>query len=355
MGRRLPWKTSETILDVGKSPKVKTESPRAPVSRSPSVPAAAHTPVAKKPRRERVVDPERIKSPSTSPPPEPPTERFMIPGPLEDDRYRMVEDEFLSIAHQFTTHLHRAEYNRLKALAKSQNARTIREIERPTVGLPTLLARQRQESTKRALKQRKLNDEDGDIPWRGTSLQGLMESPRKESKWLPSGVATTTTTRASAGFRPNLGSPSRRAQAPLQLSSGRKRQLPIRDDDETSDADDLATPSRSVSFKPRTTPTSSSTPRSTKWPVKTPRGPTSSEKSASKHSTSAPRLTSTVLKPTTYRLNEDDQDDDDNDDDDPFGITKRRIRRKQSKEQVRKAKKSEPSKKVAPDTIPSFI
>lgn len=40
--------------------------------------------------------------------------RFMISGLLHDDHYRMVEDELANIVHQFTTHLHRAEYNQLK-------------------------------------------------------------------------------------------------------------------------------------------------------------------------------------------------------------------------------------------------
>ncbi|RSM01437.1 hypothetical protein CEP52_008570 [Fusarium oligoseptatum] len=122
MGRRLPWKTSTTPSSSDKKPLVES---RAAWTHSPSLPSAS-TPTSfiKKPRRDRVIDDEDgVRSPSTSPPPEPPPERFMRPGPQHDDRYRMVEDEFVNMAHQFTTHLHRAEYNRLKSLAKSQKRR----------------------------------------------------------------------------------------------------------------------------------------------------------------------------------------------------------------------------------------
>lgn len=83
-----------------------------------------------------------------------------------DDKYRMVEDELLHTARHFTTHLHRAEYNRLKMLAKAQNAATIREIERPVVpGVKT--ARTRRREAARAVRQKRV----------ATGLQGLMERP----------------------------------------------------------------------------------------------------------------------------------------------------------------------------------
>ncbi|KOS18251.1 hypothetical protein ESCO_002975 [Escovopsis weberi] len=76
----------------------------------------------------------------------------MVPGALDDDRYRMVEDEFLAVAQRFTAHLHRAEYERLKALARRRHAATLSEIERPVVaGLaPTAATRRRRESAQRA-------------------------------------------------------------------------------------------------------------------------------------------------------------------------------------------------------------
>lgn len=64
-----------------------------------------------------------------------------------DDRFRMVEDEFLATAQQFTRHLHQAEYQRLKAAAAARaegdaeairrgEVREVRDIVRPVVGAP---------------------------------------------------------------------------------------------------------------------------------------------------------------------------------------------------------------------------
>ncbi|ETS05512.1 hypothetical protein M419DRAFT_32829 [Trichoderma reesei RUT C-30] len=147
--------------------------------------------------------------------------RFMIPGVLNDDRYRMVEDEFLHIAQRFTAHLHRAEYDRLKALAKAQNADTIREIERPIVPdtVPTARTRQRSASRQRALKQRKAlaaagrGEEDRKAKDDGakslvaaTGLRGLMEAPRHEGIATPGlskpravAIAATTTVVSKEG------------------------------------------------------------------------------------------------------------------------------------------------------------
>ncbi|OAQ69110.1 hypothetical protein VFPPC_05232 [Pochonia chlamydosporia 170] len=139
MARKLPWKT-------------KPESPS-------STPKRERRPNSSPSAR----DLKGLRSPSTSPPPEPPPQTYMIPT---DDKYRMVEDELLHTARHFTTHLHRAEYNRLKMLAKAQNAATIREIERPVVpGVKT--ARTRRREAARAVRQQRV----------ATGLQGLMERP----------------------------------------------------------------------------------------------------------------------------------------------------------------------------------
>jgi len=127
----------------------------------------------------------------------------MIEGFDHDDRYRMVEDEFLTMANDFTKHLHTAEYHRLKALASTRNADMIRTISRPVTGRMTDLVKKRRSALKLAASQRKGlrnalgkrkgrdesdsddSDDDGDLPWAGTSLQGLMESPRKTAVPLP--------------------------------------------------------------------------------------------------------------------------------------------------------------------------
>ncbi|KAF5022254.1 hypothetical protein F66182_5693 [Fusarium sp. NRRL 66182] len=356
MGRRLPWKTCASPPSTAKTPFVNPNSPCPTPSRppNPGIPSSS----SKKPRRERVIeDEDDARSPSTSPPPEPPPERFMRPGLDHDDRYRMVEDEFLNMAHQFTTHLHRAEYNRLKTLAERQNADTIREIERPVVGAPTLLARQRKETATRIAKQRKLlggDSDEKDSPFVGSSLQGLMESPRKEHKWISAGLADAAKTRASAGFNAQKISLMRFPKPSL----AKKRQLPVMEDEETDDGDglDLATPARTAATKAaRTTHTMSpATPRSVPRPkFSTPRvlstimnnGP--SARSGVKRQATAPGETEIQAIRRNVR--------DDVDDDDPFGINKRRIQRQKSREQVRRTEEEPSAEKSLLDDIPSFI
>lgn len=132
----------------------------------------------------------------------------MIEGFDHDDRYRMVEDEFLAMAHDFTKHLHAAEYQRLKALASTRNAEMIRTISRPVTGRMTDLVKRRRTALELATSQRKGlknalgkrkgrqddsdsdDDDDDELPWAGTSLQGLMESPRKVAVPLPAGSSS---------------------------------------------------------------------------------------------------------------------------------------------------------------------
>ncbi|KID79097.1 hypothetical protein MBR_00409, partial [Metarhizium brunneum ARSEF 3297] len=107
----------------------------------------------------------------------------MIAGPAGDDRYRMVEDELLATAGLFTAHLHRAEYTRLKRLAAAQNAAAIREMERPVVpGPATATATRRRGRAARTAARRGLVRGEGTRG--GSSLQGLMETPRGEGARL---------------------------------------------------------------------------------------------------------------------------------------------------------------------------
>lgn len=136
----------------------------------------------------------------------------MIPS---DDKYRMVEDEFLAMAGSFTKHLHAAEYQRLKDMASSRNADTIRTISRPVTGQMTDLVKKRQEALKLAerqgkvLRKRKGREEEeteeedgGEVPWVGTSLQGLMESPRKIGVKLGVGSNGPSRTIGAGASRP---------------------------------------------------------------------------------------------------------------------------------------------------------
>ncbi|CZR36998.1 uncharacterized protein FPRO_02742 [Fusarium proliferatum ET1] len=380
MGRKLPWKTSSTPSGLERKTSVKSESSLSTPSQAPrpGTPSASR----KKPRRERVIEAEGIpdstlsskpqrnrqyhadatRSPSTSPPPEPPKERFMRPGLDHDDRYRIVEDEFVNMAHQFTLHIHASEYNRLKNLAKHQNADTIREIERPVIGAPTLLTRHRQEDVRRKAKQRKLLGTDAnekkDSPYVGSSLQGLMESPRKEHKWISTGLADTAATRASAGFNSQKISPLRLKQG-SNSSSAKKRQMPLGDDDETDDGNDLdlATPSRTAATKAaRTTHTSSPVmPRSApRTAFSTPRTLKSAMNITSRPGSSVKRPTTAPGGGEARKVTKSRDIEEDIDDDDPFGINKRRIQRQKSREQFRRTEEKTPSKPSLND-IPSFI
>lgn len=271
----------------------------------------------------------------------------MIPGPLNDDKYRMVDDEFLHIAQRFTAHLHRAEYDRLKALAKAQNAATIREIERPVVvdAVPTMRARQRSDLAQRDMKQRKTLEGDGEarddesvLPSLArTNLRGLMEAPRREGRIImPSASASSSSsrTRAAAGYSskssPQRDHRSRARSPPTSMPSSSKR----------------------IKFEPPSHIRPSTTSRRTVLP-----NPHTSPQATSSSSTG----TAHKKIPHSDRKNDDRQSIDGLDelDDDLFGLHKRMMNRKKSREQfkrpeVKQEAKQEP-KTIDLGSIPSFL
>ncbi|KXX76771.1 hypothetical protein MMYC01_206037 [Madurella mycetomatis] len=260
MPRQLPWKVKSAKCTQTPSRPKAAASPALSTSHSPahrptSTPKPELTPdPSSKPRRSLGHTPGiiyllivptganvSVRSPSTSPPPEPLKEeyaahndnktsasltplRFMIEGVEHDDKYRMVEDEFLAVAGDFTRHLHAAEYQRLKNLAKLQNAETIQNISRPVTGEMTDLAKRRHAALDTAAKQRRgaskvlgkraarngptSGDEGAPRRRPATSLQGLMDSPRKQAVPLALGTAGTL---SGESFRGSMVlSPSRR-------------------------------------------------------------------------------------------------------------------------------------------------
>ncbi|KFZ11744.1 hypothetical protein V502_07423 [Pseudogymnoascus sp. VKM F-4520 (FW-2644)] len=152
---------------------------------------------------------------SPTPLDEPPQESFMIDGFSNDDRYRMVEDEFLDVAKEFTQHLHAAEYQRMKNNAKAQNAATINAISRPVTTKMGGQTRRKVESIARARKQADaIKDIHGDQtreaeadsdesqgPWLGTALHGLMEKPRASAVPLTDISGFHSTSKAAAGYQ----------------------------------------------------------------------------------------------------------------------------------------------------------
>ncbi|EJP69486.1 uncharacterized protein BBA_01451 [Beauveria bassiana ARSEF 2860] len=266
--------------------------------------------------------PRRIKlfCPSTSPPPEPPQERYMVPG---DDQYRIVEDELLETAQRFTTHLHRAEYTRLKLIARSKNDAAIREIKRPVIGPLTSDAKRRRDRAQRLSKQRSVlsaqdgsttQDEsaNGSSPWVGTNLRGLLNAPRAESRTLaappmPSAVPSSRT-KAAAGHHP-----------PRPPSSPRQR---------PADGGSFATPVATGRARHPATPA------------------TLSGMASSSSAPSRPAKNEAETRPP---------EDDDLDFDDPFGINKRRLDRQKSRDQLKKSIRSTPTKVSSSDSMPSFV
>ncbi|RPB25621.1 hypothetical protein L211DRAFT_93027 [Terfezia boudieri ATCC MYA-4762] len=136
-----------------------------------------------------------------------------------DDCYIMVEDELHDIAHQFTRSLHRAEYQRLQALAASKNASSISEIQRPVNGPGTIRKEHltKLERIARAKEQEyllkiipRVKDGDGSnsdeeekermSQWEGTSLGALMLSSGQRKRDLSTKWKVKATTRAAAGF-----------------------------------------------------------------------------------------------------------------------------------------------------------
>ncbi|PHH92113.1 hypothetical protein CDD83_8876 [Cordyceps sp. RAO-2017] len=318
-------------------------------------------------------------SPSTSPPPEPLQERFMTP---DDERYRMVEDEFLHTAQRFTAHLHRAEYDRLKTRAKSRHAATIREIERPVAGTATAAARRRGEAVKRAALQRRLlgrqrqqhegdgDDDDNDVPWVGTSLHGLMERPQREARLFAStSAAAQSTTKAAAGYQPSASGVAGSAREPSSAGTSRRAHpRPITSPSSSSPPrhDAVATPGS----RKRDTP---STPASRLHPLsRPPVAPRLQNSSplARRHASAAdhPRTRSDAPSSGRDGGTRDTRDshgrvdpahadtaEESSDDDDPFNIERRRRQREKSKAQLRRRADRGPPQGLLPDTIPTFL
>jgi hypothetical protein len=145
----------------------------------------------------------------------------MDEGMEHDDKYRMVEDEFLSVAQKFTVHLHTAEYRRREKDVKSCRADAINSISRPvTVKMPDHTKRKiasvAQSKAQRGAiedlakkKSGKEDESDSDegiqLPYIGTTLHGLMDSPRKKSKSLGQLNLPGGLTRAGAGYQKPTG------------------------------------------------------------------------------------------------------------------------------------------------------
>jgi hypothetical protein len=138
---------------------------------------------------------------------------FMKDGLENDDKYRMVEDEFLTVAQQFTVHLHAAEYKRQQAQVKARNADAIRSISRPVTTKMPDQTKRKVEANERSIAQRNAlkglrrkdsidteQSDSEDLPYIGTTLHSFMDSPHKKAVSLLRSGSISTATRAAAGF-----------------------------------------------------------------------------------------------------------------------------------------------------------
>lgn len=144
----------------------------------------------------------------------------MRDGFTRDDSWIMVEDEFLETAKLYTVHLHQAEYQRLKDIARAQRVNLICDISRPVDARSLASAETRKQREAEALRKTKddavqeaisvvsvdvperVDDDDlDDAPWmRDPQLSRLMGRPPKTSKLLARTTGVKSKTRASAGF-----------------------------------------------------------------------------------------------------------------------------------------------------------
>jgi hypothetical protein len=181
----------------------------------------------------------------------------MVEGVKNDDKWRMVEDEFLTVAKRFTVHLHAAEYKRQQKMVKSRNAETINTISRPVAGKMPDHTKRRMEAAARVKAQRaaledviikKAEDDDdsddGDgLPYFGTTLHGLMDSPRKKAASLAKSGTIAATTRAVAGFKqPAAHSKSDRMHNSPQSKVAEARPPNDAETESSEDDDDLDAP-----------------------------------------------------------------------------------------------------------------
>ena len=275
----------------------------------------------------------------------------MDEGIKKDDKWRMVEDELLTVAKTFTVHLHAAEYKRQQKMVKSRNAETINTISRPVAGKMPEHTKRKIEAASRVKTQRAAledvivkkaeeddDSDDGDgLPYFGTTLHGLMDSPRKKAASLAKPGTITTTTRAAAGFkksaaqsRPNIAQESPGSRVAFRTA---KTKAPNESTSEPSeDDDDLDAPIPAPKFGSALPVSSSSSTTKTATSLPVPQPSSLSAKSSS----------SSVVRPkqTYERLSPE--------------FRPRPSRAEQSRRQKARLEKEQKDKQLL-DVIPTFL
>uniref|UniRef100_A0A2D3UTA7 Uncharacterized protein n=1 Tax=Ramularia collo-cygni TaxID=112498 RepID=A0A2D3UTA7_9PEZI len=220
----------------------------------------AHTtkPEKKKPERKRI----RASS-SSPPPPGPPPVESIKPGFAADDIYMMVEDEFYSTAQLYTSHIHHAEYVRLKKLHKSRGQELLAGLGRGTDGKTeqSKALRTKMESLELAKKQKQAvrtlraeadsgSDAEGseaeDEYMQDPHLAGLMRASQMAQVQDLTGLASPrASTRAAAGYSQSPFKAARTKDVFAEEKQPQRKSMPKVDrDDSTSDDRDSSTDSR---------------------------------------------------------------------------------------------------------------
>ncbi|KAI4172855.1 MAG: hypothetical protein LQ343_003262 [Gyalolechia ehrenbergii] len=241
MPRTLPWLKDQDASKIKASAPLPAKRLRPPSPKSDSG-DDARSAQGLRARQRREAAQRAGRTPSTSPPPAPPSIEYLHEGLSHDDIYIMVEDEFLATAQLFTSHLHHAEYVRLKNAAKARSGllgSTARHTDSITAMRAETMKKKQAEAragkNKLALEEMKENargniagnddhtdeeEEESDAeraPWVGTSLQGLMApDARKQNLTSLSGLhGIKSSTRAAKGY----SKPDDSQQSPRQRDS----------------------------------------------------------------------------------------------------------------------------------------
>jgi len=180
-----------------------------------------------------------------------------IDGFYGDDQWRMVEDEFLFTAQEFTKSIHKAELERLQKQAKNRPKAIYRNLDSLLAAAP--VARKKRKVTRRrsvsldaATDDEMLKDDDA---FKRTKLGSLMASPRRISRNLAelTGVGAASKVGAENASDNNsrfLFKKEQSPQASMSVQTGDTT------DDSDSEDDDLDAPARRSSvpeYKPDTT------------------------------------------------------------------------------------------------------
>ncbi|KAL2039919.1 hypothetical protein N7G274_007322 [Stereocaulon virgatum] len=265
MARTLPWlKNAATSTAQPSKPRPTKRQRTLDPASEPESGTSPRAIAAKKKQASSRAD----RTPTTSPPLDPPPTSPLRPGFNADDIYIMVEDEFLSTARLFTAHLHHAEYVRLKNEAKKRN---VDGIERPIDSITEMRAETRKKkgavrqevrakaavdkaapSTRRGkgegsgtIESDSEEEERNDDLWQGTQLQRFMStSSRKTLAGLTGLQGVVSHTRAAAGLARAEKRTSLHAQTtPTKRIGRRDRDAEVVDDETDEDTDDLDAPS----------------------------------------------------------------------------------------------------------------